>query len=118
VDLENYFHQIPTLHSRDSSPTGGPSVDTKFGDGAPPILGHLMGKLKLWPLTAPPLFTFRDQCSYLVRGHRGALHTCQNWGSWGIPFGSPKFLPSKFFFDYGSTVLCPSQVTSIRFTLF
>jgi len=31
MGLENYFRQIPTLHSRDFCPARGASDDTKFG---------------------------------------------------------------------------------------
>ena len=46
MDLENYFRQIPTLHSRDSSPTGGPSEGTKFGARGTPNFGAFDGEVE------------------------------------------------------------------------
>ena len=52
MDLENYFLQIPTLHSRDSSPTGGPSGDTKFGARVTPNFGAFDGEVETLTLNS------------------------------------------------------------------
>jgi len=118
MDLENYFRQIPTLHSRDSSPTGGPSDDTEFGARGTPNFGAFDGEVENLTPNSSAIVHISGPKFTSCKGHGGALPTCQNWGSYGIPFGSPKFLPQKFFFDYGFTVLGPSRVTFVRFTQF
>ena len=56
MDLENYFRQIWTLHSRDSSPMGGPSDDTKFGARGTPNFGAFDGEVEtLTPYSSAPV---------------------------------------------------------------
>ena len=58
MDLENYFRQIPTLHSRDSSPTGGPSDDTKFGARGTPNFGAFDGEVESLTLNSSAAVDF------------------------------------------------------------
>ena len=58
MDLENYFRQIPTLHSRDFSPTGGPSDDTEFGARGTPNFGAFDGEVETLTLNSSAIVHF------------------------------------------------------------
>jgi len=96
MGLENYFRQIPTLHSRDFCPTGGPSNYTKFGARGTPNSGAFDGEVETLTPNSSAIVHFSGPKFISGKGHRGALPTCQNWGSSGIPFGPPNFYPLEF----------------------
>jgi len=93
MDLENYFRQIPTLHSRDSSPTRVPSDDTEFGARGTPNFGAFDGEVETLTLNSSANVHFSGPKFIQVRGTEVPYLPAKTGDPRGYPSAPLNFYP-------------------------